>query len=151
MFTFCKVELKYFTSLSSSWPLTYLSLLPLGRKMQENTETMFALQQEGLQAISDLESSLRNFQTQLEQDTSGQNGERVKQEIPALQQDALRYVGRIEEAMVQGFPFKVPEKYANLPQLKVTNCMGLLQSKYKSFYRVSEHSRLVEANHSARV
>ena len=77
------------------------------------------VQQDGLQAISDLEASLRNFSSQLEQDTSGLNGERVKQEIPALQQDALKYVGRIEEAMVQGFPFKVPEKYASLPQLKV--------------------------------
>ena len=36
-----------------------------------------------------------------------------------MQQDALTYVGRIEEAMVQGFPFKVPERFAELPQLKV--------------------------------
>lgn len=77
------------------------------------------MQQDGLKAIGDLEASLRKFSSTLEQDTSGQAGERVKQEVPALQQDALRYVGRIEEAMVQGFPFKVPEKYANLPQLKV--------------------------------
>ena len=82
-------------------------------------DSYILLQDDGIQAISDLEASLRKFSSELEQDASGLNGERIKQEIPALQQDALKYVGRIEEAMVQGFPFKVPEKYANLPQLKV--------------------------------
>ncbi len=28
-------------------------------------------------------------------------------------------MSRIEEAMVKGFPFEVPQEYANLPQLKV--------------------------------
>lgn len=30
-----------------------------------------------------------------------------KQNIPAYQEQALRYVGAVEEAMVDGFPFKV--------------------------------------------
>ena len=63
-------------------------------------------QDAGLQAISDLEASLRGFSKRLE---TG-DGDRVKQEVPDMQQDALTYVGRIEEAMVQGFPFKVPER-----------------------------------------
>lgn len=74
------------------------------------------MQDAGLQAISDLEGSLRNFSKRLE----AGDGDRVKQEVPDLQQDALTYVGRIEEAMVQGFPFEVPKKFANLPQLKVS-------------------------------
>ena len=37
-----------------------------------------------------------------------------------VQQEALGYVGTIEEAMVRGFPFEVPSQYANLPQLKVS-------------------------------
>ena len=72
-------------------------------------------QEAGLAAISDLEASLRSFSKSLE---TG-DGDRVKQEVPNMQQDALTYVGRIEEAMVQGFPFKIPERFDNLPQLKV--------------------------------
>lgn len=43
-----------------------------------------------------------------------------KQEIPIKQQEALGYVGQIEEAMVKGFPYEVPAQYANLPQLKAS-------------------------------
>lgn len=41
-----------------------------------------------------------------------------KQQIPVKQQELLDYVGNIEEAMVNGFPFDVPQEYLNLPQLK---------------------------------
>lgn len=42
-----------------------------------------------------------------------------KQAVPSAQQNALTYVGQIEEAMVKKFPFEVPQQYDNLPQLKV--------------------------------
>jgi hypothetical protein len=42
-----------------------------------------------------------------------------KQAVPIKQQQALDYVGAVEEAMVGAFPFTVPADYANLPQLKV--------------------------------
>lgn len=32
--------------------------------------------------------------------------------------DILDHIGQIEEDMVQGFPFEVPDEYSNLPQLK---------------------------------
>lgn len=79
---------------------------------------MCHLQNDGLKAIGELETSLRSFSAMLENDA---NSERTKQEVPLKQQEALLYVGRIEEAMVQGFPFQVPAKYDNLPQLKVRN------------------------------
>lgn len=43
-----------------------------------------------------------------------------KQAVPAAQQNALTYVGQIEEAMMKGFPFDVPSQYDNLPQLKAS-------------------------------
>eukprot|EP00884_Botryococcus_braunii_P004285 jgi/Botrbrau1/13858/Bobra.0056s0091.3 len=64
----------------------------------------------GLAAIDALEVSLRQFSEVLES--------KDKQEVPARQQDALLYVGQIEEAMVKGFPFQVPKEYDSLPQLK---------------------------------
>jgi len=73
--------------------------------------------EEGLRAISDLEANLRAFSKTLEM-TEQKDTEKVKQEVPVLQQEALGYVGRVEEAMVQGFPFKVPDQYSSLPQLK---------------------------------
>ena len=42
-----------------------------------------------------------------------------KQAVPLQQQACLDRVGAVEEAMVRGFPFEVPQEYANLPQLKV--------------------------------
>lgn len=41
-----------------------------------------------------------------------------KQEVPLLQQELLRYVGDIEQDMVKGFPFEIPQEYSNLPALK---------------------------------
>jgi cyclophilin family peptidyl-prolyl cis-trans isomerase len=41
-----------------------------------------------------------------------------KQEVPIIQQKILQVVGEIEEEMVPGFPFEVPQDYSNLPQLK---------------------------------
>jgi peptidylprolyl isomerase len=41
-----------------------------------------------------------------------------KKTIWAKRQEALNKVGRLEELMVQQFPFEVPEEYNNLPQLK---------------------------------
>ena len=43
-----------------------------------------------------------------------------KQAVPIRQQDALGYVGQIEEAMVKEFPYQVPSEYDYLPQLKVS-------------------------------
>ena len=74
------------------------------------------LQEEGLQAIAGLENSFKEFDRVLE---SGD-----KQAVPIRQQDALGYVGQIEEAMVKEFPYQVPSEYDYLPQLKVraTSC-----------------------------
>jgi hypothetical protein len=47
-----------------------------------------------------------------------------KQAVPIKQQQALDYVGAVEEAMVGAFPFTVPADYANLPQLKVGGWAG---------------------------
>ncbi|ACK73436.1 peptidyl-prolyl cis-trans isomerase cyclophilin type [Gloeothece citriformis PCC 7424] len=41
-----------------------------------------------------------------------------KQEFLDKQKKLLPKITQIEELMVQGFPFEVPEEYANLPQLK---------------------------------
>lgn len=41
-----------------------------------------------------------------------------KSEVLAQRESTLATVGRLEELMVQGFPFEVPQEYAKLPQLK---------------------------------
>ena len=68
-------------------------------------------QDAGMRAISDLDKSLDEFMELMEK--------KDKQDIPIKQQEALGFVGIIEEAMVRGFPYEVPKQYANLPQLKV--------------------------------
>ena len=45
--------------------------------------------------------------------------EKDKNAVAIQQQDLLAYVGNIEEAMVNGFPFEVPPEYEYLPRLKV--------------------------------
>jgi len=64
----------------------------------------------GNSALERLRTGLKEFQAL----TDAQD----KQEVPIKQQELLNYVGDIEEAMVKGFPFDVPSKYSNLPQLK---------------------------------
>ena len=39
--------------------------------------------------------------------------------MPLKQREALGYLGSVEEAMVKGFPFKVPAEYADRPLLLV--------------------------------
>ena len=67
-------------------------------------------QDKGLVAMERLDRSLDEFQALLE--------EKDKQEVPIKQQEALGYVGAVEEAMVKGFPYEVPKQYSSLPQLK---------------------------------
>ena len=74
-------------------------------------------QDDGLKAIANLEEAFKQCDRVIE---SGD-----KQAVPAAQQNALTYIGQIEEAMMKGFPFDVPSQYDNLPQLKVAvtcNC-----------------------------
>ena len=70
-----------------------------------------SVQEEGLKAIQNLEAAFK------ECDRVVETGD--KQAVPSAQQNALTYVGQIEEAMMKGFPFNVPSQYDNLPQLKV--------------------------------
>ena len=41
-----------------------------------------------------------------------------KEKVSELRMIALSHIGALEELMVQGFPYEVPEEYANLTQLK---------------------------------
>jgi cyclophilin family peptidyl-prolyl cis-trans isomerase len=74
---------------------------------------------EGQAAIEKLDAALKEFQAVVDAND--------KQSVIEKQQQALTYVGAIEEAMVKGFPFTVPSEYDNLPQLKgrATVEMGL--------------------------
>lgn len=65
---------------------------------------------QGEKALDELERVLTDFQVIVEQ--------KDKQEVPLAQQEALQLVGRIEEDMIDGFPFDVPEKFADRPLLK---------------------------------
>ena len=77
------------------------------------------MQDEGLKSIQNLEAAFK------ECDRVVETGD--KQAVPSVQQNALTYVGQIEEAMMKGFPFTVPSQYDNLPQLKVSNSTPLKQ------------------------
>ena len=68
------------------------------------------MQADGEKALDELSASLKRFDGVLEA--------KDKQGVPAAAADALGFVGDIEAAMVQKFPFDVPKEYANLPQLK---------------------------------
>ena len=65
---------------------------------------------EGEKALNELERVLTDFQVIVQQ--------KDKQEVPLAQQEALQLVGSIEEAMINGFPFDVPAKFADRPLLK---------------------------------
>ena len=69
------------------------------------------MQDSGLKAIESLEAAFKECDKVVESQD--------KQAVPSAQQNALNYVGQIEEAMVKKFPFEVPSQYDNLPQLKV--------------------------------
>lgn len=66
--------------------------------------------EQGIQAISSFQSSLQAVKKEVEMGD--------KQSVIAAQRKALKYAGEIQAAMVKGFPFEVPAKYASLPQLK---------------------------------
>lgn len=72
------------------------------------------VQDDGLKAIANLEEALKACDKVVESSD--------KQAIPSVQQNALTYVGQIEEAMMKGFPFEVPSQYDSLPQLKASRC-----------------------------
>ena len=65
---------------------------------------------QGDAALDKLGEALKAFSVVLES--------KDKQAIPAAQAAALSQVTAAEEALVKGFPFEVPSKYASLPQLK---------------------------------
>jgi cyclophilin family peptidyl-prolyl cis-trans isomerase len=65
---------------------------------------------DGEKALKELETVLTDFQVVVAQ--------KDKQEVPLQQQKALALVGRIEEDMINGFPFEVPKQYADRPLLK---------------------------------
>ncbi|CAH8258933.1 unnamed protein product [Arabidopsis lyrata] len=44
--------------------------------------------------------------------------DRKRDEVASKQKEILKYVGGIEEDMVDGFPYEVPEEYRNMPLLK---------------------------------
>ena len=95
----------------------------------------FLVQEAGLQAIANLEDAFKECDRVVETQD--------KQAIPAVQQNALSYVGQIEEAMVKGFPFEVPSQYDNLPQLKVClQFLDLHRSPSRAAMVWNKHHRL---------
>ncbi len=82
--------------------------------MRNAITSLVDVQDDGLRAISNLEEALKACDKVVESAD--------KQAIPSVQQNALTYVGQIEEAMMKGFPFEVPSQYDNLPQLKASCC-----------------------------
>ncbi|XP_042376091.1 peptidyl-prolyl cis-trans isomerase CYP38, chloroplastic-like isoform X2 [Zingiber officinale] len=52
------------------------------------------------------------------QELEGIIQQRDREAVGPKQKELLQYVGGIEEDMVDGFPFEIPEEYSNLPLLK---------------------------------
>ncbi|MBF2006004.1 peptidylprolyl isomerase [Chlorogloeopsis fritschii PCC 9212] len=59
-------------------------------------------------------SELKSGVNELQELAQAKDKEKVKEK----RADLLNLVGELEELMVEGFPFEVPEQYSNLPQLK---------------------------------
>ncbi|KAL2651770.1 hypothetical protein R1flu_019898 [Riccia fluitans] len=85
------------------------------RLFNQNKDTILAdvavsKKEEAQTVMAKLSNSLLEFQDLLAQkDRAG---------ILPKQKEALEYVGDIEEAMVESFPFEVPAEYAKMPLLK---------------------------------
>lgn len=60
--------------------------------------------------IADLQAGLADFRTIVDN--------KDKQQVPIKQQELLNIVGQIEENMINGFPFEVPEEFSKMPLLK---------------------------------
>ncbi|KAL7140821.1 hypothetical protein ABFS83_08G012600 [Erythranthe nasuta] len=65
---------------------------------------------DGVELLNKLEVGLDEFQKIVE--------DRKRDAVAPKQKELLSYVGGVEEDMVDGFPYEVPEEYRNMPLLK---------------------------------
>lgn len=66
--------------------------------------------EKGLELLNKLEAGLDELRTIAE--------EKNREAVLPKQKELLQYVGSVEEDMVDGFPYEVPEEYKNMPLLK---------------------------------
>lgn len=66
--------------------------------------------EKGVELLNKLEAGLDELQKIAE--------ERNREAVLPKQKELLQYVGSVEEDMVDGFPYEVPEEYKNMPLLK---------------------------------
>lgn len=64
----------------------------------------------GMEFLAKLETGMDELQQIVE--------DRNRNGVAAKQRELLRYVGSVEEDMVDGFPYEVPEEYQSMPLLK---------------------------------
>ncbi|KAL3833163.1 hypothetical protein ACJIZ3_007899 [Penstemon smallii] len=64
----------------------------------------------GIELLNKLEKGLEEFQKIVE--------DKNRDAVAPKQKELLNYVGGVEEDMVDGFPYEVPEEYKNMPLLK---------------------------------
>lgn len=65
--------------------------------------------------------------------------------VKALSEKSLDYVGLIESDLIKEFPFKVPDQYANLPQLKGRALVELVTEKGNAIITVDGYNAPVNA------
>lgn len=65
--------------------------------------------------------------------------------VKALSEKSLDYVGLIESDLIKEFPFKVPDQYANLPQLKGRAHVELVTEKGNAIITVDGYNAPVNA------
>lgn len=65
--------------------------------------------------------------------------------VKALAEKSLDYVGLIESDLIKEFPFKVPDQYANLPQLKGRALVELVTEKGNAIITVDGYNAPVNA------
>ncbi|KAK4488496.1 hypothetical protein RD792_004260, partial [Penstemon davidsonii] len=66
--------------------------------------------EDGIELLNKLEKGLEEFQKIVE--------DKNRDAVARKQKELLNYVGGVEEDMVDGFPYEVPEEYKNMPLLK---------------------------------
>ncbi|XP_009375097.2 peptidyl-prolyl cis-trans isomerase CYP38, chloroplastic isoform X2 [Pyrus x bretschneideri] len=64
----------------------------------------------GVELLAKLEAGMKELQQIVE--------DRDRDAVAAKQKELLQYVGGVEEDMVDGFPYQVPEEYQSMPLLK---------------------------------
>jgi peptidylprolyl isomerase len=96
------------------WGAVSRDLSKASRILDKPSQLLASVPQERQPQAEALIAELKSGVNELQEVVKTKDKEQVREQRDAL----LSLVGKLEELMVKEFPFEVPDKYSNLPQLK---------------------------------